>query len=180
MNNRQIDKSKIAIKNAFISLLSEQEFNQITIQDISDKANIGRRTFYNHYIDKYDLLTNLIQDHLNELGSICYTSRKSDNTDAKSSDWFDYFEKNHQFFTTMLNGSGKYTFRSVFYNFVHRELKEFIDTSSGINANINEDILFCFLTSAIVGVIEAYFTDDAPISAHDLKEQVMILLDRNI
>lgn len=54
--DRRIIKTQEAIKYAFIELMSEKNLDEITMQNISDRANVGRRTIYLHYFDKYDLL----------------------------------------------------------------------------------------------------------------------------
>lgn len=54
--DRRILKSQEAIKKAVIELMAEKSFDDITIQDISDRANVSRGTIYLHYLDKYDLL----------------------------------------------------------------------------------------------------------------------------
>lgn len=55
----RIQKFKQAIKNAFLSLLAEKDFEKITIKDICTQAMIGKSTFYYHYEDKYDLARQL-------------------------------------------------------------------------------------------------------------------------
>lgn len=54
--DRRITKSQEAIKKALIELMSEKSFDDITIQDIADRANVNRGTIYLHYLDKFDLL----------------------------------------------------------------------------------------------------------------------------
>lgn len=54
--DRRILKTKHAIYNAFVELLSETEINHITITDISKKADINRKTFYNYYSDIYEVM----------------------------------------------------------------------------------------------------------------------------
>ena len=51
----RVVKTKTAIRTAFVELLSERSFEEITVKDIVEKAVINRTTFYRHYIDKYDL-----------------------------------------------------------------------------------------------------------------------------
>lgn len=55
-HDRRVRKTQTAIKDALITLLEKKRFEEITIQEISDLADVNRSTFYTHFIDKYDLL----------------------------------------------------------------------------------------------------------------------------
>ena len=39
-----------------MSLMQEKPYDAITVQDIIDRADVGRSTFYSHYRDKEDLM----------------------------------------------------------------------------------------------------------------------------
>lgn len=59
-------KTRENIKNTFSSLLLEKDFKNITVQNVCDRALIGRSTFYDHYCDKYDLLNKMVEEIISE------------------------------------------------------------------------------------------------------------------
>lgn len=54
--DRRIQRTRDVLHQALISLMIEKGYEVITIQDIIDRANVGRSTFYAHYVGKQDLL----------------------------------------------------------------------------------------------------------------------------
>jgi AcrR family transcriptional regulator len=67
--DRRSQRTRRLLGEALISLLQERRYDAITIQDILDRADVGRSTFYGHYWDKEDLISSEIArviDHLSE------------------------------------------------------------------------------------------------------------------
>ncbi len=50
-----------------MSLMTEKSYDSITVQNILDRADVGRATFYSHYRDKEDLLISGMDDILHSL-----------------------------------------------------------------------------------------------------------------
>ncbi len=57
----RVKRTRNLILAAFADLLPEKGFQSLTVQDITDKAEINRATFYAHFADKYDLLDQSIR-----------------------------------------------------------------------------------------------------------------------
>ncbi len=62
MEDLRVRRTKKSIVQAFYHLLTKENFNKITIQQIADEAMINRQTFYLHYQDKYDLLQQIVDN----------------------------------------------------------------------------------------------------------------------
>jgi AcrR family transcriptional regulator len=177
--DRRILKSQEAIKKAFIELMSERSFDDITIQDISDRANVSRGTIYLHYTDKFDLLDKLIEEHINVMREICRSASDMDYKDANLP-WFEYLESHSLFFSTMLASKGAPSFRSQFHDLLIEEFKAEVDTTAGKNHGLNEDVILQFIVTSYVGVVEWWITNGMPYPPHVMAEQVGILLERNL
>jgi len=52
----RVKRTRNLILRSFESLLAEKGFETISVQDVTDKAEINRATFYAHFHDKYELL----------------------------------------------------------------------------------------------------------------------------
>ena len=60
------EKTNQALKNAFIELLNHKNFNDITVQQLCNQAQIRRATFYTHFSDKYDFFSFFIRETRND------------------------------------------------------------------------------------------------------------------
>jgi AcrR family transcriptional regulator len=177
--DRRILKTQEALKKALTELMAEKSFDHITIQDLSDKANVSRGTIYLHYVDKYDLLDKLIAAHINELRRLCIESAHLSFTEAEIV-WFEYFEANYLFFSTMLVSKGAPYFRTQFLEFMIDELREEVDMNEARNRGLNEEVVVRYAASAVVGIMEWWFLNDKPLSPVEMAEQIGMLLDRKL
>ena len=174
--DRRILRSQEAIKKAFIELMSEKNFDHITIQDIADRANVNRRTIYLHYLDKYDLLDKLIEEHINAMREICESTSEMDVLNG-SPGWFEYFERHYSFFSAMLASKGAPFFRCRFLEFVIEDIKNGWNITEGKNRGLSADVILQFFGAAYVGAVEWWFKNEMPYPPLVMEEQMLILLD---
>lgn len=71
MKNEKIDRrvmrTRRVLSEALISLIIEKGYEEITVQHIIDRANVGRSTFYSHFLDKDALLRSGLDNLRDEL-----------------------------------------------------------------------------------------------------------------
>ncbi|NRF96008.1 TetR/AcrR family transcriptional regulator [Paenibacillus frigoriresistens] len=177
--DRRVLKSQEAIKKAVLELMAEKSFDDITIRDISDRANVNRGTIYLHYMDKFDLLDKIIEEHISNLRELCQSASEMTFKEGNYV-WFEYFANNHLFFSTMLNTKSAAYFRSRFLDLVVQEYKTEVDVTEGKNQGLSEDVILQFFGAAVVGAVEWWFRSGMPLPPRVMAEQTGVLLDRNL
>ncbi len=65
--DRRKKRSRTMLGQALLALVREKKFEQITIQDITDRADLNRATFYLHYGSKEELLADSLEAYFDEL-----------------------------------------------------------------------------------------------------------------
>jgi AcrR family transcriptional regulator len=60
--DRRVARSRRALKEALTDLILERGYEAVTVQDVIDRADVGRSTFYAHFLDKDDLLMAILAD----------------------------------------------------------------------------------------------------------------------
>jgi AcrR family transcriptional regulator len=68
--DRRVLRTRNALGDALVALLQERNFEQITVQDVLDRAGVGRSTFYVHYRDKNDLFLSDVEDFFEMCSSL--------------------------------------------------------------------------------------------------------------
>ncbi|MFH1633303.1 MAG: TetR/AcrR family transcriptional regulator [Chloroflexota bacterium] len=103
--DRRAQRTQQALINALIELLAARHYDQITIQDIVDQANVGRATFYAHYQNKDDLLKSGFERILDILVQQIVSSEK-DQCLFDTSMLFHHAQGHYELYRTLVWGSG--------------------------------------------------------------------------
>ena len=96
-SDRRTLKTKRAIFEALAELMCEKELRQITIRELSDKAEIHRVTVYKHFVDIYDVYEQLEKYILSEFGSLIVGFGDKPMMEVYS-EMFDYIKEHPKYF----------------------------------------------------------------------------------
>jgi len=126
--DRRSRRTRRLIAEALIALMVEGRYDRITVQEIIDRADVGRSTFYAHYRDKEDVLTSegervLALLHLDP-----------DDTDSQqlipSLGLFRHVQEHHHLYHALVRGHGV----DLLYETGHRYLSASVEQRLGVLA----------------------------------------------
>ncbi len=75
----RVKKTKESLYNGLLKLMEQKSFEEIRVTDICQITRINRSTFYDHFGDKYELLSSMIEDKKKELITQLKELNKEDN-----------------------------------------------------------------------------------------------------
>ena len=157
MDRRQ-QKTRAAIFQAFTALLSEKNYSRITVQEIIDRANVGRTTFYTHFETKEELLKALCEELF---GHIIASAQDATHTHGLYSDrnapesifchLLQHLQENDGNILGLLSGESSELFLRYFKDSL-RELiqKQFIVQNRKSNFDLPQDFLVNHICGSFV------------------------------
>lgn len=180
--DRRVRKSKRAIKQAFIQLLKENNLDRITIQQISDLADVNRGTFYLNYEDKYALLDEMENEQIEEIKGFV-DIRKMD-LSTKTSDRFiedfankiiknviTHIEHNIEFYQVILNLERKSQIEEQLADIVRSNIKHLIGNKDNV-FGIPENYYLSYVVGSMMSMIKYWVSDENRVSVEELVNYV--------
>lgn len=64
--DRRVQRTRQALRDSLLELIKEKDYDSISVEEITQHANLGRATFYLHYKDKEDLLVDQFSELADE------------------------------------------------------------------------------------------------------------------
>ena len=160
MDRRQ-QKTRTAIFSAFTSLLAENSYSKITVQEIIDAANVGRTTFYAHFETKDDLLKELCEELF---GHIIGSAMDCTHTHGLYSDGsapesvfchlLQHLQENDKNIIALLSCESSEMFLRFFKDSLNELVRsQFINQNRNANTDIPEDFLINHISGSFVEMV---------------------------
>ena len=84
----RVKRTRDQLGYALIQLIVEKPINDVTVQDVLDRASVGRSTFYLHYRDKDDLLVSQLEMFLETMSNVLSERKERSNRVAPVAEMF--------------------------------------------------------------------------------------------
>lgn len=105
--DRRVQRTRHMLSEALFALIIERGYESITVQDIAERANVGRATFYLHYREKEALLEDSLLSLADELTkSIDLAIDSPAPYQALSIHFFQHIAEQRKLYSAMLKGGG--------------------------------------------------------------------------
>jgi AcrR family transcriptional regulator len=182
--DRRIERTQQSLSKALMELIAERDYHSITIQEIADRANVARATFYVRYPGgKDDLLFQTLASMYGELMNPplepdaeaderpLVTDRLNDPRD------FEHVARYADFYRSVLSNRGSAAFIVAIREFLASALREEVldpRLPTGSEPRLPLDVVASFLAGAEMGLIHWWLENDMPYSA----EQMAVMMNR--
>ena len=173
------------IFDSFTKLLSQKEYEKITVQDIADEAMINRATFYAHYADKEALQQGIQQQMLQQMSDMIDAAQiaTEDTVMVKKAeqlltDYYRTLEKNSSLAQIALKSISQEIMQKGFGDLVREKyahiLSRLIVTESG--QPVPTDFIVAYLTSIFTGTLSWWIKSGFDMPAKELARLVITLI----
>ena len=167
--DRRIQKSKKYLSDAFIALILEKGYEAVTVQEIIDRANVGRSTFYAHFESKEQLFFSL-------LGTM--NEKIKDGIDFEM--LFNHCADNFQIAKAMLGKKGGDLIighiRDVMSLKIAKDLKR--DSSKSKSEQLKIYFTSEALSAALVSYLTNWLDEDMPYSSEEMSAKCNELVEK--
>ena len=183
--DRRILKTREDIRNAFIVLLKEKVFEEITVKDIAEEANINRATFYKHYDDKHDLLAYLEEGIIEKIKHVIETSSPINLTLAWQDqpafqtivDIYHYINEERDLIEVLISSNGNQTFLTHMQFLLEQMLmNHFKQIKTTKQSTMTLELIVVYLASAHLGVIKHWLIKKLPYTPEEMAMMLIKIL----
>lgn len=158
--DRRTRKTRQLLRNTLLALLKEKRYEDISVQDIIERADVARSTFYVHYVDKDDLLTGSHGIFAENLGEQMLTHSAERNSAAFSSRmWFYHIQAQGDVLKVIARDPvlelTLKTLRGIILASVHNGMQVHTHATATVPQSLLED----YLADTLMTLIKWWFKD---------------------
>lgn len=176
-DDRRIQRTRKALRDALHSLVLDRGYDDLSVQDITDKANLGRATFYLHYREKDELLEDLLRE-FSESFAQRYGSKVNYADRKVVQAMFEYAENHYDFYRIMTIGKGGLAGIRKLRAILQESYSQFLDgieTEAGGKFGVPRDFLDSYQANAIMNTIFLWLEQDMPYPPAEMADMYLKL-----
>lgn len=181
-NDLRVVKTKQALHNALMTLLSEKPLENISITEICRVANVNRGTFYLHYEQKEGLFEEYFQEIMEDLYNSyeepyrAVATLDKNQLDPNTIRIFHHIERFKMFYRIVFSKNVPLTYYYMLFDGIYSLLKRDITAQHKLQDEIAIDYYSAYQANAIIGLIIQWYRHDFADSVSTLNKQLAAIL----
>jgi len=185
--DRRVQRTRKLLRESMMALILEEGYDAISIQDITDKANLGRATFYLHFKDKDELLRDVMGQFMFEfLDNVPQFSQHQWRLEDHKAvvKLFDFAAEHYDLYRILIMGSGGITASRQMHQTIAENIKACIQKEIeelGAEPVIPPDFIANYFAGSLLATIYWWLDQDLPYSVEEMADmfQKINKLDRD-
>ena len=161
--DRRTEKTRAAIFMAFIDLLQKKRYSTITVQEIIDRANVGRTTFYAHFPTKDDLLFACVDHILHSMNHFLNDSF------LQTEEVFAHVRANSRLIKGLMSGETSDFLFARFKAFWEDRVEEYLLANNFDEKNVPIKIMAHHIASSFFELTKWWINNDMPYSDEQME-----------
>jgi AcrR family transcriptional regulator len=176
--DRRTRRTRQLLRSALLSLLKEKRYDEISVQDIIERADVARSTFYMHYVDKDDLLTGGQGIFAQNLGQQLLThSRENGASVFSSRAWFYHVQAQVPILKVIAKDPAMDLAMKTLRGIIHRSVEERMQAHAQIeNTSVPLSVIIDYLTDTLMTLIKWWFRDGMRYTPEQMDEMFQQLV----
>lgn len=142
--------------------MSQKAFKDITIKDITERADLNRGTFYLHYSDTYELLMSMENDVLDDFQEMIDTylmTQPGNSAMPILVPVVHYIVENEEICRNLFENDASHDFNNKFKTLVHKNGSALLGRLFPMSTTVNSNYFLAFVTGGLIGVIKKWLDD---------------------
>ncbi len=185
--DRRVSRTRRQLGNALMTLILERGYNALTIADITERADLGRTTFYLHYRDKEELLIEsleaIAEDLKNQVEQAAALNPDAGQVYANPvSIVFRHVDEHRDLYQVILKGEGGSKAADLIHDIIEEAALEFFQRHmSSLMSKPMEfprGVVAGYFAGAMMGFINLWLDKNLPYSGDEAAELFMMLFFR--
>lgn len=172
-------QTKQNLIDAFWSLYCEKRIEKITVKEITQKAGYNRGTFYEYFIDVYDVLEQIEQSLIPTLNELPPITMPNNNMGMPLDMFLKLYEQNAKYYSVLLGDNGDPAFASKLKNSTKPTLKQAFSENHDLDST-ELDFILEYVLSAMIGIMSYWFTHEKVLPAEDLIALIYDLMQNGV
>jgi AcrR family transcriptional regulator len=133
--DRRILRTRDTLGDALVALMQEKPFEEITVQQVLDRAGVGRATFYVHYRDKDDLFLSDMEDFLEHCSTALTRQGASVKRLLPVQEFFTHVRDAREFYVALVKSGKMNDVQALGRGFFARSIEERLKIAGVVEAS---------------------------------------------